>query len=374
MGLLWRMFLAIGKKEIIHATRSKIMLIGVLTFQIFYLLLLGFIDMNAQNMPTVLVDQDLSTESRELMQKVEATRTFRVKFLTTSIDQAREHIRAGRASVAIVIPPHYHRDRVAGGEVHILALVDGTDAVASTQALGAIEGLAAHINIESQRANANATGGDVLVPRSVLLFNPEGRNADFILPGLLAFIISVGFTILITMAIVRERVDGTLDRLLMTPISPTGLILGKLAPYLVFGFVDTLLYMAAMRFGFGIPIRGSIVLLVVLNMLYTLTILSFGAWIGAGARNYDEANMPMNLVQIAATFLTGYIFPLSSLPKVLLPIAYLLPPTHMIEVTRGLCLRGAGFFDLLPHILYLCVMPVLLIGLAVRRFNAATQI
>jgi ABC-2 type transport system permease protein len=374
MRLFWTMFLAIAKKEVIHATRNKASLLGVLTFQIAYLFLLGFIDMTAENMPTVVVDQDLSSESRELMQQLESTRTFRVKFFTTSIDQARDHLRAGRASVAVVIPPHYHRDRVAGGEVSILVLVDGTDAVASQQALGAIGGLAAHINIETQRRDAGVTGGTVLVPRSVLMFNPQGRNADFILPGLLAFIISVGFTIVIMFAIVRERVEGTLDRLLMTPMSPTGLILGKLSPYLVFGFFDTLLYTAAMRFGFGIPIRGSFILLVVLMLLYILTILSFGAFIGSGARSFEEANMPMNLVQIAATFLTGYIFPLSSLPKVLLPIAYLLPPTHMIAVLRGLCLRGAGVLDLLPHIVYLVLAPIILIALAVRRFNATTQV
>ena len=179
---------------------------SVLMYQVVYLLMLGFMDMTVRNMPAIVVDQDQTAESRDMVQKLEKTGTLKILSSTTSVEEARDQIRAGRARAAIVIPPHFHRDREAGKEAQVLALVDGTDAMASAQAVGAIDGVAGRMNLESHREAPSGRGA--VVSRSLLLFNPEGRNADFVLPGLLAFIISVGFTIMMTVASSRSESWG----------------------------------------------------------------------------------------------------------------------------------------------------------------------
>ncbi|HSO34017.1 MAG TPA: ABC transporter permease [Labilithrix sp.] len=372
---MWNTFLAIARKEFLHFLRNKAMLRVVLFMQGLQVVSLGFIDMTARDLPTVVVDQDQSSFSRELVQKLRATKTFDIRFTTSSIEQGREHVRAGRTKVALVIPPDFHRDRASHRTARIMALVDGSDSVSSGQAIAAINGMAAQIAVVEEGTASDAViaqrGAAVPIePHSILLFNPTGETSIFMLPALCAFILGNLYMALSASALVREREQGTLERLIMTPMSFTGFMLGKLAPYLVIGLVNAAGLLLLMSVVFHVPIRGSLLLLYAALSLYLLTMLALGVYQAAGASSAQELGMRQGFLTFPILYLSGYLFPLSSIPKWLLPVSYALPPTHMIEIMRGLALRGAGVEHLWTHLLFMVVAPAILLTLAVRKFKS----
>ena len=366
--MFWATFFAIARKEFMQLRRNKMIVRMVATLQITQLVLLGFIDTNARDLPTVVVDQDQSSYSRELVQKLRATETFDVRFSTSSIAQARGHIRAGRAKIALIIPPEFHRERARHAESHILALVDGTDATASGQALSAIDGLSAQIKVDTEQTEREPAVSSV-VPHSILLFNPKGLTSNFVLPGLLAIILMNAYMGLPAMALVRERQNGTLERLLMTPMSFTGFMIGKLAPYSIAGIANASVLLLAMRWLFHVPIQGNPILLLGACAIYLFTVLAVGMYIASTAPSEQAVGVKAGQLGMPMMFLCGYIFPLSSVPKWLLPVAYALPPTHMIEIIRGIALRDASISDLWVHFLYLFLAPVVLLTVAVKKFT-----
>jgi ABC-2 type transport system permease protein len=363
----WDGFLAIANKELTHAFRNKAMLKTLVLSQCLNLGVLAWIDLTVRELPTVIVDQDRSEQSRELVQLIGATGTFKIKYLTSSTDQARSHIRAGRAKVAVVIPPDYARLRTSLGNARVLALVDGSDAASSAQAAASLEGVAAHVNVQTQR-EAVATAPRVTA-HAVLLFNPQGRTSSFMLPALLAVLLAEFYTGLGMMSLGRERQGGNLERLVMTPMSLTGLILGKLAPWFGIGVVNAIVYLLVSRFLFGVPIRGGVPVLLASTMLYVLTCVAIGSFLAAGAKGPGDAQSKLFFFYYPVIWFSGYIFPLSSLPKVFLPVAYALPQTHFIEIIRGICLRGATASDLWPHLAYFTLAPIVLTAWSVRRFS-----
>jgi ABC-2 type transport system permease protein len=365
---LWRSLVAVAKKELIHARRDKMALRQLIMMQTLQLVMLGFIDTTVHDLPLVVVDQDRSSESRELVAKVKATGTFKLKYMTNSQGQARDLIREGRASVGLIIPPDYHFHRSRGESASALVLVDGSDPVSSGQATASITGLAAQMNFQEVTGLEN---GPALIPHSIVLYNPQGRTANYLLPSLLAIMLSTAYVILSANALIRERDRGNLERLLMTPLNLTGLMLGKLTPYFVIGLINVFLFVGVMRWAFGVPINGSMFMLSIALVLYLLTVLSLGTFIASSARSAGEVTGRTTLLVTPSMFLSGYIFPLTSVPTLLLPISYIMPATHMIEVMRGIVLRNASFTDLLPQFLYLLLAPVVLTMLSARRFAAS---
>ena len=365
---MWEAFWAIAYKEVLHLARDTNKIRRMFFVQLLTFAMLATIDLAIKNVPTVVVDQDRTAESRELAARLTATHTFDIRYTTTSTEQARGHIRAGRARVAVVIPPDYSRMRTAGEEAQILALVDGADSAASSQAIGALEGVTSRMNVEA-RQEVIASETSTAIPHVDLLFNPLRLVSSFMLPGGLAMILGLAYARFVAISITRERDSGNLERLLMTPIDYRGLILGKVAPWFLIAVLNGLLYLLAIRFGFGVPIRGSIVLLLGCLLLYILTVLSAGAFIGAGSRGTGEAMGVIGFLSLPSMFLSGYLFPLSSLPKALLLISYGQPQTHFIEIMRGICLRGASARELAPHLAYLVIAPIFFTLGAARRFS-----
>lgn len=366
---MWNAIWAIVYKEYIQAIRGKDALRRMLTFQVLMFLMLAWLDTTVRNMPAVIVDQDHTAESRLLVERLRATNTFKIKYSTSSRDQAREHIRAGRAKVAVVIPPEYARLRASGAPTKLSVLVDGSDSPTSAQAVAAVDGAIARLNLEAEEQSIDAT--PKVVAHSVLLFNPTGSMSSFMLPGLLAISLGIGYSGIGMRRLIAERMGGNLERLLMTPLNYTGLIIGKLLPYLAIGMVNTALYICVMRWGFGVPIRGNLGVLMLGTFLYLFTVLALGTLAASGAKHYGEASAIWTLTNLPSIALSGYIFPLSSLPKPLLVISYAIPQTYFIEVTRGVCLRGASLSELAPSFVYLAVAPVVFSVVAAIRFKRA---
>ncbi len=365
-------FLAIFRKEFIHIRRDRATLVIALMIPLFQLILFGFIDQTVSNLPTAVVDQDGTHYARELIDKLRATHTFRITRVTPDPRAARDDITAGRARVGVVIPPDFHDRRARGEGAKILVLIDGSDSNVSAQALASVNGVASDQTLQalSERVQAGSKPADnALAVQPIILFNPDGRTANFIIPGLIAILLQIVAIVLTAISIVREREKGTLEQLLVTPIDPLGLMLGKLAPYLFVGITEMAMILVAMRFGFGVPVRGSLVFLFVMALVYLFALLSIGLAISTRAQTQAQAQQMAQMFLLPSIFLSGYIFPTPGLPFVLRWIGRVLPATHMIEILRGVVLREAGPAQLWSNVAALVAISVGMVALSVRNFK-----
>jgi ABC transporter DrrB family efflux protein len=367
---MWNSFVAVLLKEFTHIFRDKATLGISMMIPLFQLILFGFIDQTVRDLPTVVCDQDNSRESRLLMDELRATRTFKITHVTPNPHDAREDITAGRARVGVVIPPDYHDKRARRESAKVLVLIDGSDSTASAQALAAANGIASKVTVDEITASAGA-GAEVpgFSVQPIILFNPDGRTANYIIPGLIAIILQIVAMVLTAIAIVKEREQGTLEQLLVTPVDPLGLMLGKVIPYLIIGVVEMVMILLAMRFGFDVPIRGNLVFLFIMATIYLFALLSLGLFVSTVATTQAQAQQLAQMLLLPSIFLSGYIFPSSGLPIVLYAIGRVLPATHMIEIMRGVVLRDAGPRELLPNVAALVLISVLLVFMSVRRFR-----
>jgi ABC-2 type transport system permease protein len=368
---IWSSFVAIFRKEFLHIFRDRGTLVIALTIPIFQLVLFGFIDQTVTDVPTVVVDQDGTAEARLLMDKLRATHTFGIVKVTEDPRDARTEITAGRAKIGIVIPPDYHGHRARGDGAQILVLIDGSDSNVSAQALGAVNGVASDVSLKAltETVPGAAAPRPALAVQPIVLFNPDGRTANFIIPGLVAILLQIVAMVLTAVSIVRERERGTLEQLLVTPIHPLGLMLGKLAPYLFIGFFEMAMILTAMRFGFSVPISGSLLFLFAMALVYLFALLSMGLFISTRAETQAQAQQMAQFFLLPSIFLSGYIFPVAGLPFVLKWIGRALPATHMVEIMRGVVLRDAGPMELLPNVLALLAISAVMVTLSVRSFR-----
>jgi ABC-2 type transport system permease protein len=370
---MWNSFVAVFQKEFLHIRRDRATLVAAFSIPLFQLILFGFIDQTVRDLPTVVVDQDHSRESRELMDQLRATGTFDITRVTPDPREARREITAGRVRVGVVIPPDFHNRRTRGQNAKILVLIDGSDSSVSAQALAAVSGLVAQKNLEEVARRTGGLGGtaaatgQALSAQPIILFNPDGRTANYIIPGLIAILLQIVALVLAAVAIVRERERGTLEQLLVTPIDPMGLMLGKLVPYLIVGLVEMALILFAMRFGFSVPIRGSLLFLFAMAIIYLFSLLSLGLFISTRAQTQAAAQQMAQMFLLPSIFLSGYIFPFSGLPLLLRAVGRVLPATHMVAIMRGVVLREAGPRELLPNVLALMAISVLLVWMSARR-------
>ncbi len=334
----------------------------------FQLILFGLIDMNVRHVRTVVYDQSRTAQSRELLNDFVNTSYFDIVAEVGSHEALREYIVAGRASVGVEVPPDYARRRLNEQPADFLVLIDGSDSTISGQALAAANGVALSrsVNELAQRAGTK----DIPIrPHPLLLFNPDSRTANLLIPGLVAILLTFSGTLLAAFAIVRERERGTLEQLMVTPASPIAVILGKLLPYLVLAFVQLLFVLFLMVVVFKVPIHGSLPLLLGLSTIYLFALLSLGLLVSSRARTQMEAIQAAQGFLLPSIMLSGYFFPMSALPTPLRWIGQLLPATHFIAIARGIIIRGATFPDLWRSVAALIVIAAVLVGASTRAFH-----
>ena len=363
-----RGFWAVLKKEGLQMVRDTATLRFALMVPIFQLILFGLIDTNVRHVPTAVFDQSRTADSRDLVADFVNTSYFDVVGFVPSREALRQEIVAGHASVGIEIPPDFARRRLYGQPGTFLVLIDGSDSSISAQALGAANGLALSRSIDElgQRSGLRTLP---IEARPQLLFNPDSRSANLLIPGLIAILLTFSGTLLSAYAIVRERERGTLEQLMVTPASPLAVVLGKLLPYLVLAFLQLLLVLLLMTFVFRVPIHGSIPLLLGLSTIYLFALLSLGLLVSSRAKTQMEATQIAQMVLLPSIMLSGYIFPLSSLPTPLRWLAQILPATHFIAISRGIVIRGATFTDLWHEVAALVAIAAVLVLGSARAFK-----
>jgi len=361
-------FWAVFRKEWTQMLRDRGTLFFALLVPVAELILFGVIDMNAKNIPTIVFDQSQTQESRALIQQFASTSYLRMVRYARSHQELQHAVVAGEAQVAIEIPPDYARNLSAKRRADVLIAIDGSDSSVASQALNAANGVILTEDVKRLLAAARQDG-PAIEGHPVMLFNPDMRSANLLIPGLIAILLTFSGTILSAFAIVKERERGTLEQLMVTPVSPLGVVLGKILPYLGLAYVDLIIVLIVMRTVFRVPINGSLTLLLGLSWIYLLALLSFGLLISSRAATQMEAMQRAMGILLPSVLLSGYVFPIASLPAPMRLVSHLLPATYFIQIARGIIIRGASFGDLWRPVASLVAISCVLIALSARAFQ-----
>ena len=359
---------AVLRKEALQMLRDRATLFFALFIPVFQLVLFGTIDSTVERVPTVVLDLSRTQESRALVDDLVNTSLFAIVGHVDSRAALRREIVAGHAQVGFEVPPDFARRRVAGESADFLILIDGSDSTVSSQTLAAATGLALTRSLE-ESMRAARLAAPPLRPHPVMLFNPDSRSANLLVPGLVAILITFSATILAAFAIVRERERGTLEQLMVTPVSPIAVVVGKLVPYLVLAYVQLTIILVLMTTVFRVPIHGSLTLLLALSVIYLCALLALGLLISARAKTQAEAIQMAMGIMMPSILLSGYIFPLASLPGPLRALSQIIPATHYIAISRGIVLRAATFHDLWEHVAALAAISAVLVAASARAFK-----
>jgi len=324
----------------------------------------------------VVVDQDRSPESARLVERFTGSRYFDLVGTEESAAAIEPWLVENRASIGLVIAQGYGAAVAAGTTPEIQLIADGTDAnsavlgmgYASRIVTGASAELAAAAIARAGGPSVKPTGAVELVPR--VFYNPDLKSRWFYVPAVLAMVLMLVTLILPSMAVVREKEIGTLEQISVTPLQPWQLIVGKLVPFAIIGIFDTLLITGAARVIFGVPLHGSLLLLVGLTTLYLLNTLGLGLLMSTIVRNQQQAMMGSSFaLMIPMIYLSGLIFPIENMPRIFQLVSRVIPVTYYANILRGVFLRGSGIDVLWPDALALVGLGLLTLTLASLRFR-----
>jgi ABC-2 type transport system permease protein len=369
-GFSFQRTFSVARKESLHILRDPGTLFFALFIPVLELFMLGYaIDTNIRDVSTVVLDQANTTESRQLIQRFENSTSFRVRNLPVHTDaQLYEAIVAGKARVGIKIPEDFSRKLAKNPpeKAQILVLVDGSESNIAASALN----VANAITLSEALSRVLKDGQELPVEAAPqILFNPDTRSPNFFIPGLMVVMCQMMAIMLSANAIVREKENGTLEQLFMTPVRAPELILGKLLPYLVLTFFEFCAILFFMNLVFRVPIHGYVLTLLTLTLPFVFTFLGLGLLISTRVNTREAAGQAAMGTMMPSIFLSGYVFPLDSMPVVFYYLAQIFPTTWLIDAARGVILRGAGWRELWVHSLVLWGMGVVAFALAMMKFK-----
>ena len=370
MHALWRVIV----KEFLQIRRDRRMIPVIFVAPIVQVVVFGFaVNTDVTDVPTVLVDQDRSAASRDLARRFVESGYFEIVGSEERADAVDRWLVTSRAQMGLVIPSGFGAALAAGRAAALQIVADGSDAASANVALGYAGALASGYGAElAQRRLAGtslpAAGRIELVPR--VFYNPDLKSRWFYVPAVLAMILMVMTLLLSAMGVVREKEIGTMEQIMVTPIRPWQLLVGKLAPFAVIGLVQTVLATAVTVFGFGVPLRGSFALLLALSLLFILSTLGLGLLVSTVVQNQQQAMMAAAFgAMIPMVYLSGLIFPIENMPPAIQAVTYVIPLRYYAEIIRGVFLRGSGLGVLWPEATVLLGMGVAILTVASLRFR-----
>ncbi len=369
-----RRLAAIIIKEFVQLWRDPRTLYLALLMPVVQLLLFGYaITTEVEHLPTVVFDQSQTQESRALLARFANSRLFDLRGTAANLQAVQAQIDHGYARVGIVIPPDFATAMQEGRTAEVQVIIDASDPLVARSALSTAEAIGQVASLEIiGRLIARAglpTEGLPLEIRSRAWYNPDLRSVNFMVPGLLAVVLQMLTMMLTAVAIVRERELGTLEQLVATPIRKTELMLGKILPYVTLGYADITLALLIAAFWFRVPIRGSLLLLYALALIFYLATLGQGILISTISRTQRQAMQGSFFLFLPTILLSGFMFPREGMPLIIQWIGYGLPLTYFLIIVRGIILKGVGFFALWNQILPLAVLGLVFFTVSVLRFQ-----
>ncbi|MGB8222297.1 MAG: ABC transporter permease [Polyangiales bacterium] len=368
--------LAIAWKELIQMRRDRLtmgMMVGIPLIQ---LLLFGYaINTDIRDIATVVYDQDYSEESRGFVRRMEATGFYEVVGRVESYDQVGEALRSRRAMVGLVVPPRFGAEVEAGRTGQLQLIVDGSDPQVVANATQTATSLAASRSAVLAVERLERLGLPTSAPAQLIAmepatwYNPDLRTAVFIVPGLVGVILTMTMVMFTAMAIVRERERGTLEQLIVSPIRPVELTVGKILPYIAVGYLQMTLVLATGWVVFDVPIAGSIQLLYALSAFFIMANLALGLFFSTVARTQQQAMQMSFFFLLPNILLSGFMFPWEAMPAPARWLSLALPLTHYLRIIRGVILKGASLFELRYELVWLVGILIALTLLASLRFR-----
>lgn len=360
---------AILFKEFITVLRDPMTLFFMLFPPLIEMIAFGYaLDNDVKHMPMVILNEDRTVASRQFLDRFVNTETFRIVGEVQNVEALASEIRKGRANVGMQIPPHFTRDLRAGHPAQVQMLIDGSNSTPALQALNTALGIALTQSIEVMMRESGRRTVPIEV-RAQMLYNPTMRSPNFYVPGVIGVVLQIGTSFATAMAMVRERERGTLEQLLVSPLSRWGLMLGKLIPYLCIGMLMAILLFAIMRFVFFVPIAGSAIAMMLATFVYIFALLSLGLLVGTKAENQMQALQMSMIFVMPSVFFSGFIFPRETMPWIFYAIGSVLPTTYFIDLLRAIILRGAIFLEYWPPLGIMSAMAVFLFCVCALRFR-----
>ena len=362
-------------KEFLQLRADKRMLPIMIVAPILQVILLGYAaTVDVKNIALVVCDFDNSRESREYLTRFTNTGYFSVVDYVEKQDDIDSYLDRSEAILGIVIPKNFGRELQAGFQTHVQLIADGADANTANISMGyaaqITAGYAQRIALERFARAGGLRMPAQVVPETRVWYNPDLRSANYMVPGVVALVLLIVTATFAAAAIVREKEIGTMEQLLVTPIKPHELIIGKLLPFIIIGAVDVGLVLGVSVLWFSIPLKGSVLLLYGLSGLFILTTLGIGLFVSTISQTQQQALMTAQFfVFFPMIFLSGFTFPIANMPKVIQVLTYFVPLRYFLEIIRGLFLKGVGIETLWPQALVLLVFGIVVLSLAVNRFQ-----
>jgi ABC-2 type transport system permease protein len=363
------------RKEFIQILRDPRTLILVLVIPIMQLILLGYsATSDVRNVPLAVFDQDRGSSARLLLDAYRAADYFRIAYDVGSEDELRGLIDQGLARAGLIIPPDYSQRIQASGSAQVAFVLDGSDPTVASTSLSAAQligqSLATDVMIDRLARRGQPAGLSLPIDvRTQVWYNPDLVSAYFMIPGVIGMILYALTSILTATSIVRERERGTIEQLIVTPIRPWELIVGKLLPYAILAFLNTLEVLAIGAWWFKVPIRGELSLILLLSGLFLLSSLGIGLLASTIANTQQEAMLTVWMTLLPSIFLSGFFFPLDAMPSVLRWISYLMPLRYYLVIIRAMMLKGVGLQAVQGEVIALVVFGIAIMTAAALRFR-----
>ena len=362
-------------KEVIQIRRDKRMFGIVLMMPVLELFIFGYVvATEVDDIALAVCDYSQTAESRAYVDQLTESGYFRVAAQCRSVDETDRILDRGEAKLVLAIPPDFADLLRRGKPVQVMAAVDGANSNTATIALGYLEQItlsqAVDVQLVDKSLGVTATARHPVVavePRA--WFNPELRSVNFMVPAITCVLLMESLVILTAMAIVREKEHGTMEQLIVTPVRPFELIIGKAVPFIGVGYVNVAIVILVGTFWFQVPIAGSLPLLLALTGLFIVTCLGMGLVVSAVSNTQQQASMTGQFVLLPSMFFSGFMFPIASMPPIVQKLTYLIPLRYYITISRGIFLKGAGWPELRDEALMLTIYGIVIMGLATTFFR-----
>ena len=363
-------------KELLQVKRDKKMLMVIFMAPILQLIFLGYAaNMDVNVIHTTIFDQDKTSTSRAFIKQFEQSGYFKIDHYVGNYEEVTDLLNMGKTLVVIVIPEDFEMKISRRETTPLQTLFEGSDGNKASIALGYIQGITTAysksivMDAKDKLGMKIAVSGSI-IPEVRVWYNPEMKTRNYMVPGILGLILMISTISLMSMAVVREREIGTLEQLIVTPIKNYQLILGKLIPFTLIGFVVLVIVMIIMTQWFGIVVRGNKLFLLFAALLFVLSNLGIGLFISTVSKTQQQAMMAsVFAVMMPMIYLSGFAFPIENMPRAVQYITYLIPLKYFIIILRGIVLKGIGLSSLWPETLILFAMGTTLLILSSLRFS-----
>ncbi len=364
--------LTVAKKEWLHIIRDPRTLAVMFLIPLVQLVLLAYAaTSDVEHLRTAVMDADRTSQSRALIDVYRSSNYFDIVASVSNEREIARMVDAGKVRAGLIIPADYGADVTAGRTASVAFIIDGSDPTIANTAFATAQqvGQAHGIRLIERRLGISTEQMSALEVRPRVWYNPELKSVNFMVPGLIATIVFILTMFMTGLAIVQEREQGTIEQLMVTPIRPLELVVGKVAPYVVIAFLEIIEVLALGVFWFGMPVRGNHFLLLGISAIFLMTSLGVGVFVSSVAKTYREAVLMVSFIMLPSLFLSGFLFPLEAMPRVLQGLSYLVPLRYMLTIIRGIILKGVGLATLKWEVIALMGFGVSILAFAATRFH-----